>query len=228
MQEPQQYKKTRRRKTGRTESPILKALSSNAYRMEKAANRHFATIRLSVRGFNFKTLKRIADFYGVTMSKAARVLLKMSDLMERGSTGEAAKLINAFEAKIKNGSRGRKRRTISKADLWAKGQKSRQQSTDLCLRLTAYNLANIGTKQAELEAQGLKGHGATFSRAFNSLLLISHIPFEAMIDDYEAGINGRYWELHIFQLQKPTRQKRNRTMTEIKRRIKEEGTRTGL
>lgn len=223
MQDKRKIKRAKRRKDGRTKTADLKALSSNAYALgRKISKRLYATIRLSIIKINYERLTKAARFFGLTLSATARRVLAIEE-----AEGHAAKqrLFSYFEKKTKQGTRPAKprRRTYTATDLWAKEAKAASHNL-INLRLTAYDLAEIQTQQEEGKING-NLYGRSYSAAFGSLLSYGLLIVSKLITAYEMG---RFIGIDPKDREKPTREKRNRTYTEIKRRIIEEGYTTSL
>lgn len=222
MQEPKKIKRTKRRKDGRTKTADLKALSSNAYALRSVSKRLYATIRLSIIKKNFERLTKAARFFGLTLSATARRVLAIE---EAESHAAKQRRVSYFEEKTRKGTRPPKqrRRTYTAADLWAKEGKTASHRL-INLRLTAYDLAEIETHREEGKTNG-NLYGRSYSAAFGSLLMFGLLIVDRLITAYEMG---RFIGIDPKDREKPTREKRNRTYTEIKRRIIEEGYTTSL
>ena len=206
------YAKARRRKTGRTPTPVLFQLSENAYRLGKTATKIFATIRLSLSKRTLKGLAKAASLYKITLSSAARRLLSIADATEEGKRAEALKRLRYFTDKRITSKP--KRKTKTKIDVWAESPNAPKLRACQCLRLTARELGEIAEY---LENNRHKGIAKTFSKAFEMLLLMPLLYIERIIERKQSELDEEPTD------EKPRRQNRNRAYTEAKRRIIERG-----
>lgn len=209
--------RTRKRKSGRAPTEELKALSLNAFRIGKPARRIYASVRLSMTKRNANRLYKIAAIYGITISKAARELLNIEGAIDDGETGNAQKILARYKAKKP---RGPRRKTISAFDIWRQSEGGRNRQA-VCLKLTAWQLAEIEESQDENRAKRL---GRTFSRAFDRLLSYGGAYFDRLIKSVEES--GLYGEAE--KEERPTKAKKAKTAEEQKRPIIDKGKKTSL
>ena len=211
--------KARRRRDGRTSSEQLRILSANGQRLGKCAFKVYGTARLSVTKWTFSKLREVCRYYGMTISKAARLALEIAAQITNGETSKAAASLSTFEAK---GKKAKPRRTTeTKADIWAKSEGGRARAC-VNFRLNARNLFDIANRSEEDRANG--GRGKTFSKAFNVILSLTLIRLQNQIDNKERirKLRGT--------LEEPAKpkQRRNRKKKELKEILKAEGTKSGL
>lgn len=224
-----QYKRPKRRRSGRTPTRQLFEMSRNANRLGRAARRIYGTIRLSVTPRTLGRLSRAAEFYGLSLSATARRLLYIADEIKEGKTGQALELFRYFEDKARKGTRPTRakprRKTKTAADVWAEANADQcRKHAPINLRLTARNLGDIAEEQDERRLSGfslLK----SFSGAFDTLMLI---PLSNLIGLIAAYERGEFRGIDPAKRQRPKRTNRNRAYTEAKRRLLESGTKADL
>lgn len=209
----------RRRRSGRTPTKELKALSASAYKIGSASRRIYRTARLSVTPYIMARMSKVSRFFGISLSSTARRLLAIAEAINDKRPNAGARLFNYFEAKTIKGTRPKSRRKRQTAiDLWAIENAGQFVHASINLRLSAWNLAEIETKRQESELSG--GMAYKYSRAFVYLIMWPLSAVYNLIASYERGaLKGQDPEMR----RKPTRVNRCRIMTEAKKRITERG-----
>lgn len=179
--------KAKRRRTGRTETRKLFTMSENAYRLGKSATRIYGTIRIQATPSTAVKLRKIAEFYKISISNAARRMLYAAEAIREGDQASGRLAMRYFQRREKTAEGSKRRHTLTKADKTAaqRFKEGDRRRGPIVLRLTARNLADIEAERAENAANLSKDK--TFSRAFHSLIFAPLVALSAEISNAEKG-----------------------------------------
>lgn len=251
MQDRKQAIKTaKRKKAARPNKAALYCHAENAYRLgDTAKKRIYLNVRLSVDRASLRTIYKISRFFGYSASDTARQGLRFG---QAESHGERLSVTRKYRAKaqamIKAAKEGKRRqytrqRLPGKPELWANsGEPGKDQlkKNRALFNITARDLADLVTEAEEMKLAGYRefngykyetGEEAhtlppSVSMAFRRLMAVYLTIMRQIMAAIEARTNGK--ELSGLEYIRPTRAKRDRTITEVKKRIKEQGTKASL